>query len=524
VTAGSRALALLAVAGLAAGSCGEDEETATVDPATVAPPDAPLYIEVTVRPQDDQAEAAEDALSKLLDTDDPGGFIAGALEGEFAEESDTDVGLTYEEDVEPWLGERAGIFFEEVADEDSSGAFAVATTDPAAAREAMDKAAEADDVEEHDASYAGVEYRADDDGNAYGIVGDFAVAGTEEGFKAAVDASTGEALSDAEEFRDEAALAPEERMGFMYADPPALLEAAERTGELNARQQAGLEILFGDALGAPISAWASVEPDRVSVDVSTVAGEDAPEESPLLRELPADAWYAQARTSTSEELTDYLEAVEGAGVPGVGAGDLSAQLERELGVRLEDLEWIGDAAAYVKGTSLLGLGGAVIAETTDERASARALDRLRIRLEVEPDLEVEPIPDGFSVVPAGTPIAFHFVQREGRVVAGLGELSVDDAFAPEQTLGDSETFGAALDALGGDAAVGLFVDFETGFELIDGLAGLEPDPGYEQARPYLENLDYVIAGTRREGDRDIHSLAVGLREAPSEPATAAIAP
>jgi hypothetical protein len=515
-------LSLLAVAGLALGSCGEDDQPDVgPDPATLAPADSPFYMEMVLRPEGDQREAAEEALSKLLDTDDPGGFITAALDEEFAEESDTDIDFTYEEDVEPWLGERAGLFVDS-ASEDAEAAVAVATTDPAASQEAIDQAAQADDVEEHDASYEGVDYRADEDGDAFGIVGDFVVAGTEGAFQDAVDASRGQALAEVEAFESAVAAAPDDRVAFTYVDSPELVELATRAGELKPQQLAGLELYLGSALDSPISGWAQVESDRLSLVFSAEADQSPPEESPMLRGFPADSWYVQGQADTGERLSEFIAALGRSG--GQALSRISARLERQLGLRFEDLEWVGDTAAYVRGTSLLGFGGALVAETTDPQASARALDAIRTRLEKEPDLEVESLPDGFSAALGGTPIQIHVVQREGDVVAGLGEVSIEDAFSPEETLGDSETFNAAADLLGEGAAVGAYIDLETLFELIDNFAELEPDPDYDQARPYLENLDFLIAGTRQEGDRDIFSVVLGLREAPSEPATAAITP
>ena len=108
------------------GGDGGDGPSAPVgpDPATLAPADAPLFAEGVVRPEGDQKEAIDSALSKLLATDDPGTFVVEQLDKALA---GSDAGVTYQDDIEPWLGEQAG-FFLETFTEDADGAAVVATT------------------------------------------------------------------------------------------------------------------------------------------------------------------------------------------------------------------------------------------------------------------------------------------------------------------------------------------------------------------------------------------------------------
>ena len=103
---------------------------------------------------------------------------------------------------------------------------------------------------------------------------------------------------------------------------------------------------------------------------------------------------------------------------------------------------------FARGTSLFGLGGALVLETSDEQASAQTLDDLRRTLSA--DRSVQSLAafgahgeQGFSLSPAGVPIQVQFVQRDGKVVVGLGSDSVDQVFSPSSTLGDSDAFKAA---------------------------------------------------------------------------------
>ena len=79
----------------------------------------------------------------------------------------SDAGLTYEDDIEPWLGEQAGVFFETFT-EDADGAAVVATTDPQAARAGDREGGAADEEPERRRSYEGVDYLLDRGGTAAG--------------------------------------------------------------------------------------------------------------------------------------------------------------------------------------------------------------------------------------------------------------------------------------------------------------------------------------------------------------------
>ena len=67
------------------------------DPATLAPANVPLFAEGVVRPEGDQREALDSALSKLLATEDPGAFVAEQVDKALA---GSDAGLTYEDDID----------------------------------------------------------------------------------------------------------------------------------------------------------------------------------------------------------------------------------------------------------------------------------------------------------------------------------------------------------------------------------------------------------------------------------------
>ncbi len=102
------------------------------------------------------------------------------------------------------------------------------------------------------------------------------------------------------------------------------------------------------------------------------------------------------------------------------------------------------------------------------------------------------------------------------MVVGLGSDSVNQVFSPSSTLGDSDVFKSATDALGSDFSPVALIDFVPLFQLVDSFPQAAQDPSYLQAKPYLDHLDYLILGGRSEGGRGSVRTVLGLRDAPSQ--------
>jgi Protein of unknown function (DUF3352) len=505
VAAGGAALALA----LGAAACGGGDDSGAEVPASasLAPADAPVFAEATVRPEGDQAEATDSVLSKLLNTHDPGAFLVEQLDNALQEDES---GIAYSEDVEPWLGENAGLFFITFADE-ADGAAVLEVTDQGAAEAAVDKIERSEGSRGTDAFYEDIEYTRYEGDSAVGFVDSFLVAGTEAGFRAAVDASGGEALAADDAYTDELGTAPDDTLATLYANVPAVLDRLVEDGEISERQRQETEERVGAPVQGPALATLTAAEDEVAVQVAAAAGDTPePEESPLLRELPADSWLAFGVDDLGEHLSDSFESLE---LSGAARFDLDEATEELLGLRLSELtSWIGDVGGYASGTSIFGLGTALELETTDEESSAATLDSLRRSLSRIRSLRIEPLDgdSGFTVSPADAPVQIVVVQREGRVVAGLGEKSIDAVLEPDETLDGSDAFGSATNALGDDFAASFFLDFEPMLELFES-TGADDDPGFQSAKPHLDPLDYVVTGQRHEDDQSVMRLVLGLR-------------
>jgi hypothetical protein len=504
---------LLPVVAVLAGCGGDGGPSAPAgpDPATLVPADAPLFAEGVVRPEDDRKEALDSALSKLLATNDPGAFVVEQLDKTLA---GSDVGLTYRDDIEPWLGEQAGIFIETFT-ADADGAAILATTDTQAAEQAIEKAAAADEEPERRRSYEGVDYLLDRGGTAAGVVGDFLVTGSHNAFREAVDASTGRSLAESGDFKAQLDQAPDDWVGFAYSDPGAILDALRNSGQVTSAEVASGGPQLEALLSQPATASVSATSDELALQASAATGAaPAAQESPLLRDFPEDAWLAFAVSDAGQtygRVLDRIRAGTGSGSPlgGRFGFDLVTQVAR----------WAGDLGGFVGGTSLFGLRGALVVETSDEQASAQTLDELQRLLGNDPAVSVEPLTEagehGFSLTPGGAPIQFQVVQRGDKVVAGLAD-SVNDVFSPSSTLGDSDAFNSAADALDEGFAPVIFVDFVPLFELVDSFPQARSDPDYRSAKPYLDHLDYFVLGGRRDQDRAEVRMVLGLRDAPAQ--------
>jgi hypothetical protein len=478
----------------------------------VAPANAPLFAEGVVRPDGDRKQALDSALSKLLATDDPGALIVDRLDKALAS---GDAGLTYRDDIEPWLGERAGFFLQSTRGE-TQGAAVIATTNPPVAQRAIDKAAAADEQPERRRSYQGVDYLVDRDGTAAGLVGDFVVAGTQSAFRDAVDASKQRSLAESGEFEAQLDQAPEDWVGFLYLEPKTILDGLAKSGLDTAAEGSSATPPLEQLLGQPVSASISATSDQLALLASGAAGAaPASQESKLLEDFPEESWLAFAIADAGETYGSLLRQIR----PGAGAPD--ARLDGGLGFDLADQisRWAGDLGGFTTGTSLFGVGGALVVETDDQQASATTLDRLRRALGNDPRLSVEPLTDasdhGFSFSPAGVPISFTVVQHDDKVVAGLA-ASVEDVLSPSSTLEDSDAFNSATDSLGEDFTPLTFIDFVPMLELVESFPQARDDPDYRSAKPYLDHLEYFVLGTRSEGDRAELRMVLGLRDAPAE--------
>ena len=487
------ALATIAVS-LAFAACGDDDDSGSTGSgaAALVPPDALLYADAVVRPEGDQRENVESALGTVLGEDDPGAYLIDQLEQDLADDG---FDGSYAEDVEPWLGERGGAFFLSFEAE-SDGAFVVETTDEELARDSIEQLIQ-EDGETRPATYEGVDYVRSDDGSAAGIVDGFAVIGSKAGFEAAVDASAGDSLADSDEYADAVGEAAGDSLLTVYAEPRNILDVVVESGELPEQDAAGIADAMGSAADVPVVLSVGADDSGFFAEVATKGEAPIGGASDLIDRLPDDAWAAFALADAG---TVAGPAVLGSLAQNEVLGGVFERLQAQGGNLAEFGESVGDVAGWFGGTNVLGARGALILEATDESAAQELLDGLRTAFSTDPRVRVSPGEaegEAFSVGPSDVPIEFPFVLRDGLLVGGLGEQSIEQVYEPDTSLEDSDAYDAATEALGDEFPIGALVDFQTLVGFFEGLNTAD-EPDLAAALPYLARLDVFAAGASED--------------------------
>jgi hypothetical protein len=483
--------ALLSAIAVATG-CGNGGSSAS-GAASLAPAGAVVYGEATLDPSDDQQAAIDALIEKFPGQGSAGERIRGLLEKAFSE---SDTGLSYAKDIEPWLGDRAGFFVASLTPgADSSAALLVAADDEGKAQDAIEKAAKANDGKA--TSYKGHDYYAIS-GGASGVVDGWVVLGSESGFKAAVDTAEGGArIEDDDAYTKALDDAPDDRLGFVYFNTPAFVKQLQKTG-------AGASLgPFADLFKDPVLATFNATEQGVRLEATLP--ESLSSAFPILgdsggraADLPADSWLAIAQPDLGKTISYFVDAF--GGLAG-GRDMLAQQLKAATGLDLDKdvISWMGDWSLFVRGESVAELNGALVVESSDEAASARFIDAVA-RLARKSDAHVTDTDGGVTLSSPSVPEPIHLFQRDGKVVLAYGDAAAADALDPGEKLGDTQAYKDAEEALGGDYDLSFYLGFEPILALVDS-TGAGDDEGWQKVKPYLEPLGALVVGAKKDGDR-----------------------
>ena len=520
------------------------------DPATAVPAAAPVYLGLTVRPTGAEQSGAEAAGRELTGRKEPYAGLVALLQTPGSPK------LDYKRDVAPWLGPRAGLFLSSLASAESllgpltkaltskselsltpgslDGAIVMDTTDASAARSFL--AGQAKHAGAHATSYRGVSYEVAAGGVAFGLVGRFAVIGSETGLRAVIGTTQGEAaLSAAGGYSKLTGAAPAGAIGHLFLNPTAAKPAAAAGG--------GLPALLGAGRQVNVSLLASGSSLTVDVD-SLAAGGGAgsgglltpdPEAAQALSQLPGDSWLALGLGHAGTNL-----AADVAGLRAVGAllggeggagtlslGSLLAGLTKPLGIlgaptaaaHRDFRSWMGSAGVFAAGSSVLELKAAVVISSNDAAASQAAVAKLGVALRragVEvAHASIAGTEAALAAHLPGVPLQLDVAAGPGadgpKFVLGLGEASVKAALAPAETLANSPSRSAAASALGEGIEPSALADVPTLLALLESV-GLTEDPSLAGALPYLRATTTVAGGGRPPGGEvERYKLVVGLK-------------
>jgi len=516
------ALAVLCLTGPLAG-CGGGSASGGEEPASAVPRDAAVYFEATVRPEGALREDALAAAGKVLRTPDPQARI-DELVAQVLADSDGPT-LDYERDVKPWLGEKVGFWLATGSEGQEPGGVAIlAATDTEAAQAAIDRAAEGSDQPFAERPYEGVDLQVNEDGDAAGVVEDFAVLGSEAEVKRTIDTLEGEGLESDERYTDSLAGLEDERLAHFYFDTKALIDQALRQDPEAAEQiRQFRDVIPIDRLG-PVAGAFTADGDRLAVDsvTSAEAGElfsrygalTGTGSTPLLGELPGDAWLALGSPKLGETAKQLYQQLAGA----FGGAAIAEQLRSQLGIDLEQdvFSWIGDVAFFARGTSPDAIDGGAVIEVLDEERARTGFAKLigvavdRGELQAKPT-SVPRAETAFELRRAGAPAPQPVVAAFSaeRVVIAYGVEAAAAALSPREKLADGETFGEARALLGDGIEPGFVLSMPAVVELVAAMSAGDPD--FEKARPYLDAFTVIASGGSIEDDRGRSRVAAGLR-------------
>jgi hypothetical protein len=209
--------------------------------AGVVPPDAAAYVNVFLNPSTAQKRALRGFLDAFprADTDDEAAQVIAAL----ADGALGGLGLSYEWDVAPWVGDQMGGFVLPAGPHESrAAALVIAAEDEERARRAVGVALAHRRAPVVRRSYRGHGYRVAG-GAAAGVVEGFVVVGQEEAVRASISASEGGSLAAEADFRSSVAGLHGSRLAVAYLSGSALGQVTGASPlELLGRRPAGVVV------------------------------------------------------------------------------------------------------------------------------------------------------------------------------------------------------------------------------------------------------------------------------------------
>ncbi len=334
--------------------------------------------------------------------------------------------------------------------------------------------------------------------------------GPEAAYKRTVDASEEESLAEVDEYADAVDALEEDRLAHFWVDTGALIELGARQ---DPEAAAGLEQLSGlvslDDL-PPIAGSFAADGDRLAVEVKVRGSGGAllgAGSTPLLQELPGDTWAALGAADVGESLRATIDGFAGA----LGGIAVRRQLRDQTGLDLDRdlLDWIGHAGAFVRGTTPATLDGGVVIQPTDEDRAADAFGRIVAAVQVKAKTRAQPVDiagadQAFALNDGRSPRPIVIARGSGLVVITAGRPAAEAALGSDDRLGDTDLYAEAQELVGMEPSV--LVGMPQLLELVNASG---PDPGFEEAEPYLEAYSVLAAGVV-DDDGLVARLAAGL--------------
>ena len=513
-------LAALLAAALAVAGCGGSSGGGSGDePASLAPTKAPVYLEVDLGAEGKQSEEFNELTQTVLGIENVGEFITEQLEQQALGSKEK---LNFESEVEPWLGDKAGMYLNHYDGNAFDGYGVIfGTTDAGEAEEFIEKrvAASSEEAAE-EGEFEGDKYWVEEDGETtLGVVGDYLVFGeTKADFEEMVKTEeAGEGLADSEKFEQATESTAAEGLGSVYVDIGGLIDQAK--GTINAETEAGLSLLGIEPREATAVATMVPHSEQVELDLSTNvtrAAESGGDASAQLEALPATAVLGFAEPEFGKAFGEGLHEFSEQGIPGqFEPGEFEAVFE-QLGINFESLgKSLGAISGFVEGSTARSLGGAVIVETSDATEAKDLVAKIGLVLRASSNVGVTAINGelaGFSVRSPDLEQSVIVGAAGEKIVIAYGAKAAAQALRKQtKTLGTTADFEAAKAALG-SSPINVFVDGGPALKLVQTLIPFDKREAFDEAKPYLQKIAYAALGSEAKDGVTSAKLIIGVQK------------
>lgn len=488
-------------------------------PASAVPAGAPVFVEAKLQPEAKIAANVEALAKKIAGVDNLGGKIVEELENSVAPGEKP---LDFATEIEPWLGENAGIYLENYdGNEFQTSGAAIETTDSGAAEEFLQKRVKSAESGVKSGSFEGVEYltKPGKGGETYGVDGGLVLYGkTEKAFKAMVGAVKGESLADQETFKTATANTPSGSLADVFVDVGGLIKEAGKG--IDAETQAFLDTAGIDPQNATAELSLVPGSEQIEIDLtSNITGKNPQggDASKLLGSLPGGSFAAFASPDFGKRLGEAITRLDAQGIPGeLEPHELKSGLEA-AGVNLDKISAsIGNLGVFAQGNTEKNLTGAVVLETTSAKEAKNTVANIGLLLRASGTAGVTAVSgkvSGFSIRDSSLGQAPIVVAAEGeRIAIAYGLAGAVQALRAGQsaTLGQNPEFKEAVAALG-ETPVSGYVAGPAALQIASQIVGGSgSNEKFEKLKPYLEKIAWVGIGASASGELSTAKLIVGL--------------
>jgi hypothetical protein len=509
-------VAALAFAGCGGGS-GDGNDSSGADPASFAPKTAPVYIEATLLPSGETKSNIEALAKNVAGVDDLGGLIVEELEEAANAEGEE---FEYGTEIEPWLGEKVGLYIAGYDGENFKKAgLAVQTTNPDEAKAFLEKHVKTDSGEAYEETeIEGQEVWVNpEEGEVLGVVGEAVLfAQDKASFAEMIKTSEGdESLSEQEKFETTVEKAPDGSLAEVYVDIGGLIE--EAGGTIDKNSQLLFETTGIDPTKATAVASLIPHAEQIEVDFSSNlsnAEASTGDASSFLEELPSTTTFGFAAADFGKRLSEVIDNLDESGVPGqIPPHELKKGL-KEAGIDLESIAGsIGDLGFFIEGSSTANVGGALVLSTTgDEAQNTVANLGLLLRATGQPGVTaLKGNVSGFTIPNeelGGEPVVI--AASGSKLAIGLGLAPTTRALKGSgETLGGTAGFMEAKAALG-NTPIAAYVDAPAVLKLIEAASPADERAEFEEAKPYLQKLAYAAIGSEESGGYSTAKMILGF--------------